>query len=202
MWWLKPGWLVHERMAAHAALLPANCVINSLTRPSSFFPPPPILPASLSLSLSLLLSLCDTHLFLLSPSLSRSNLARSCFSQWEHNEEGGRGKQDRSWGGEGRGGEGKSESHTPPHPPPSFTSLPAILNQTWQLFNFPKAKSNLQLSSAHWHTATLEGFSHHPPFAARFVRSLTPPHMKTHTHAKPMHREGERSKSKVDKIIS
>lgn len=48
-------------------------------------------------------------------------------------------------------------SPTPAAPPSPRTSSPAALNQTWQLFNFPKAKSNLRPSPptpTHCYTGT------------------------------------------------
>lgn len=194
----KAGLLGHERIEAQAALPPANAVINSVTRHSSFF-------STLSLSNT------HTHLSLSphSPCTSSGGIKFSKIMRWSMRTRGGREEE----AGEEMGGLGEVRERgtvisTHPYTPPSLTSSPAVLNQTWQLFNFPKAKSNLQPSPPHWHTVTLERLSHHPPLAADWHHhTYFPPalrHRRTHRYTKSsmgQERQIEGKKRKKIKLL-
>lgn len=70
-------------------------------------------------------------------------------------------------GGWGEGKKRVKVSQNTPLYTPSFIHLVARRPEpNLTAIQFLKAKSNLCLSSAQWHTVTLEGFSHHQPFGA------------------------------------
>lgn len=98
------------------------------------------------------------------------------------------------------GKEGQSSVHTPKH----LLASPHLggLNQTWQLFNFPKAKSNLQPSVSpsltHCYTGTPQTS---PTLGRRLAPShmLLPLHFDTQTEART--KKGNRGKEKITKPI-
>lgn len=180
----KAGLLGHERIAAQAALPPANAVINSVTPHSSFFP------HSLSLSLLLpgFLLHTHTHRFLIPQwAVEESDSVRSCFGQWEREREAARScrRDGRVRGGYGR--EGQSSVHTPTHPLLSPHRQPCWTKpDSYSIF--PKLNlicSRLPLTDTllHWNASAIT----HPwqqigTITQRlFLHFHTPTHIHTHT---------------------
>lgn len=123
--------LKHQRMAARAALLPANTVINFVTRYPSYF----FFFFAPNASSKCTLTFKHTPTFpcpIFPRPVKEKNLARLCFDQQEHDRETGK-------EADGRKEAGKNGTVIITHLRTPFPHLIAShAGQTWQLFNFPK----------------------------------------------------------------